>query len=126
MTSIRRQGWTALALLALLGCEAPAPPATTPPPAAPGPAAPGPAEPKKEADAAKLSDTEIAEIKKLPEAEQASALAQISCPVSGALLGKMGTPIKQKIGDKTFYICCDGCEDEIKTNPKGVLAKLNK
>jgi hypothetical protein len=114
MISIRRFGWLALALFALAGCESATPPATTP------------TTPQKEADSGKLSDDEVAEIKKLPEAEQSAALAQLSCPSSGEHLGKMGTPIKQTIGDKSFYICCKGCEDEVKSDPKGILAKLKK
>jgi YHS domain-containing protein len=116
MNSFRRLGWTSLALFALAGCE--------PAPAPPG--APTPAEIKKEADAAKLSDKEIAEIKKLPEAEQPVALTQMTCPVSDEHLGEMGTPIKQTIDDKTFYICCESCEAKVKSDPKGVLAKLKK
>ena len=27
---------------------------------------------------------------------------------------------------RSFYICCDSCEDEVKTNGKAVLAKLDK
>ena len=115
MTSTRRSGWLALALLALTGCgETTTPPALTP------------SEAKKEADSGKLSDKEIAEIKKLPEAEQPIALAQVNCPVSDGHLGDMGTPIKQSIGDKTFFICCENCEKQVKSDPQGVLAKLKK
>jgi hypothetical protein len=114
MTSIRRFGWLALALFALTGCESTTPPTTTP------------AAPQVESDSGKLSDAEITEIKKLPEAEQPVALAQMSCPSSGEHLGKMGTPIKQTIGDKSFYICCKSCEDEVKSDPQGILAKLKK
>ncbi len=161
MTPIRHLGWTALALLALVGCDAPAPP-TTPPGTAPSGApeagktsadlkpAPDPAgkddtvikavpveptppggtkaeEPKKEGAAVnKLSDEEIAEIKKLPAAEQPIALAQVTCPVSDEHLGEMGAPIKQVIGDKTFFICCASCEKKVKADPEAVLAKLKK
>jgi hypothetical protein len=130
MTSTRRLGWLALALFALVGCDNASQP-TTPPPSttAPGPkndVKALPVEPDKGADAGKLTSEEIAEIKNLPEAEQSSALAQMTCPSSGAHLGKMGTPIKQTIGDKSFYICCKGCIDDVKENPQGILAKLNK
>jgi hypothetical protein len=118
MTSIRRFGWTALVLIALVGCDSSQPPAST--------TAPSAAELKKEADAAKLSDAELAEIKKLPEAEQRIATAQISCPVSDGHLGEMGTPIKQTIGDKTFFLCCESCVAKVKSDPQGVLAKLKK
>jgi hypothetical protein len=114
MTSIRRFGWLAFALLVLAGCETANPPAITP------------SEAKKEADAGKLSTEEIAEIKKLPEADQAAALAQMTCPSTGAHLGEMGVPIKQMIGDKSFYICCASCEAKVKSDPQGILAKLKK
>jgi hypothetical protein len=129
MTSIRRFGWLAIALLALVGCESSTTPVNTPPAPAPG-TGPVikelPVEPKKEADAGKLSNDEIAEIKKLPDAEQPIALAQMTCPVSDEHLGEMGMPIKQTIGDKTFYICCPSCEPKVKSDPQGVLAKLKK
>ena len=145
MTSTRHLGWTALALLALVGCDAgmsTPTPAPTPAPSAPAPApAPTPTAPKdatetksmpteptKGADAGKLSDEEIAEIKKLPSADdQALALAQVTCPVSGDKLGgDMGVPIKQLVDGKTFFICCSGCEKAVKSDPAAVLAKLKK
>ena len=128
MTSIRRFGWTSLALIALVGCgesaapTAPANPTSTPP----GTADEAKPEPKKEgASVEKLSDEEIAQIKKLPATEQPIALAQVVCPVSDEHLG-MAVPIKQVIGDKTFYICCSHCEEKVKSSPDTVLAKLKK
>jgi hypothetical protein len=127
MTSIRRFGWLALASFALLGCETSTPPAATPPASSGGSETKLlPVESNKGADAGKLSAEEVAEIKKLPEAEQPIALAQMSCPVSGEHLGEMGTPIKQTIGDKTFFICCASCEAKVKSDPSAVLAKLKK
>ena len=38
----------------------------------------------------------------------------------------MGMPIKQEIGDTTFYICCSGCEKTVKNKPDDVLAALAK
>jgi len=141
MTPIRRFGWTALALSALVGCEAPAPPVT--PPAAGGTTGttvepkpptdikPMPVEeskPKEGASVDKLTDQELAAIKKLPADEQPIAIAQMVCPVSEHHLGGggMGVPIKQTIGDKTFYVCCAGCKDDVKDDPAAVLAKLAK
>jgi hypothetical protein len=140
MTPIRHFGWAALALFALVGCEAGQPAATPPatpstgPAAAPAEVKPMPTEPaktdepKKEADAAAkpLTSEELAEIKKLPAEEQPIAIAQASCPVSGDHLGEMGAPIKQVVGDKTFFLCCAGCEKAVKANPDKVLADLAK
>lgn len=84
--------------------------------------------PKADANAAKLSDEEVAEIKKLPAADAAIALKQMVCPVSDGNLGSpdMGAPIKVTAEGKTFFLCCKSCEKEVKANPKEVLAKLAK
>ena len=74
----------------------------------------------------KLTATEIAAIKELPAAEQPAALAQAVCPVSAHHLGSMEKPIKVTAEGRTFYLCCDGCEDGLKADPKGVVAKLDK
>jgi YHS domain-containing protein len=65
-------------------------------------------------------------LRKLPESEQAAAIRQGVCPVSGEALGSMGTPIKVSAEGRTFYLCCDGCEDKVKSDPKGVIAKLDQ
>jgi YHS domain-containing protein len=87
-----------------------------------------PLEPPKTGAANKVSLTEaqIAKIKTLPSAEQDAALKQAVCPVSGEHLGSMGTPFKITAEGRTFYLCCDGCEDKVKEDPRGVLAKLEK
>jgi YHS domain-containing protein len=129
MNTPRRLGWIALALLALVGCE-PSTPAPTNTPA-PGKDASEvkslPVEPKKEGvSAVKLKDDELAEIKTLPADEQPLALAQGVCPVSKEHLGSMGTPLKQTVNGKTFYLCCGGCERQVKNKPDEVLAELDK
>jgi len=80
----------------------------------------------KAAAAASLSDEEVAEIKKLPAAEQTVALKQIICPASGENLGSMGKPVKVTAKGKTFFLCCSSCEKDVKADPDAVLAKLNK
>ena len=50
----------------------------------------------------------------------------MNCPVSGDHLGEMGAPIKQVIGDKTFYICCAGCEKMVKNKPDEVPGKAEE
>lgn len=140
MIPIRRLGWSALAVAALAGCES----ATTPAPApannpAVSPTGPGqneikslpvdPAKPeagKGAAADAKLSDKEVAEVKKLSAEDQKLAMEQKVCPVSGHNLGSMDAPIKKVIGDRTFFICCASCEDDVKNKPAEVLAKLKK
>lgn len=74
----------------------------------------------------KLSDEELASIKKLPPADQELAIKQAVCPVSGDHLGgEMGMPIKITAEGRTFFLCCDGCKDDVKKDPKGVIAKLD-
>ena len=134
--SLRQFGWSTVALLALVGCDAPvAPPASAP--ATPANSEKNdiksmPVDPAKpDAKGAsttepKLSDEEIAEIKKLPADEQPIAMAQMTCPVSGDKLGSMDKPVKQVVEGKTFFLCCAGCEDKVKAEPAAVLAKLKK
>jgi YHS domain-containing protein len=109
------------------GVKAPAKPAETKkgdePPAVEGPKAET-ATPKN--TDAKLTAEELAAIKELPAAEQAVALAQAVCPVSSHHLGSMDKPVKVSAEGRTFYICCEGCEDKVKSDPKGVIAKLDK
>ena len=76
--------------------------------------------------AEKLTDEEIATIKKLPAADAELAIRQVSCPVSGDHLGNMGAPFKVSAEGRTFFLCCKGCEDDVKANPKAVIAKLYK
>jgi YHS domain-containing protein len=76
------------------------------------------------AAAVKLEDDEIAEIKKLPAAEQILALKQVVCPVSDEHLGSMGMPLKVTAEGKTFYLCCKGCKKDVDADPKAVIAKL--
>ena len=81
---------------------------------------------EKKADAASLSDEEVAEIKKLPAADAALALKQMVCPVSGDHLGEMGAPVKVSAEGKTFFLCCKSCNKEVTADPKAVVAKLKQ
>ena len=144
--SLRNLGWSSLALFALVGCDTAPTPAPAPgavPPTAPAPESKAKEEvkalPVDKADAGKkmeptpaigdsekLTDKEMGNVKKLAADDQAIALAQVVCPVSGGHLGSMGTPLKQEVDGKAFFLCCDGCVDKVKEDPKGVLAKLKK
>jgi len=81
---------------------------------------------KPDAGAVKFTADELAAIKELPAAEQATATAQAVCPVSTEHLGSMGMPRKVSAEGRTFYLCCKSCEKELKANPKAVIAKLDK
>jgi hypothetical protein len=86
------------------------------------------ATPKEEEKSAsiKLDEDQIANIKKLSAEDQKIALAQVVCPVSGEPLGSMDKPIKVSAAGKTFFLCCDGCEKDVKADPAKVVAKLNQ
>jgi YHS domain-containing protein len=81
---------------------------------------------KPDSSAAGLSADELAAIKELPAAEQEQAIKQIVCPVSGHHLGEMGKPVKVTAEGRTFYLCCDDCQEKVKADPKGVIATLDK
>jgi YHS domain-containing protein len=93
------------------------------PPAVEGPKAENS---KTETKDAKLTAEELAAIKELPAADQAAAIQQVVCPVSSHHLGSMDKPVKVTAEGRTFYICCESCEDKVKSDPKGVIAKLDK
>jgi YHS domain-containing protein len=154
MNLIRKSTWTLLFLGGIIGCSGeeeaapPAPPASKPnyPPsdkAAPPVSPPATSESKKGDEAPKiegpkaentkpdggavvLTAEELAAVKELPEAEQAAASQQAVCPVSTHHLGSMGKPIKVSAEGRTFYLCCDSCEDKVKSDPKTVIANLDK
>ncbi len=110
-------GCSLIAVTALLvaGC-------TEPQPAAP-PAAP-PAESSTAADAAP-ADPEIAQaMAELPETDRAAAAKQKVCPVTGEPLGSMGKPYKVRVKDRDVFLCCEGCEEAITSEPDKYLAKL--
>ena len=63
---------------------------------------------------------------KLSPADRKLAEAQEICPVSDEPLGSMGTPIKVTVEGRDVFVCCAGCEDELKKNFDEYVAKLEK
>ena len=63
---------------------------------------------------------------KLSPEDRAAAEKQRVCPVSGAALGSMGTPLKVRVKDQDVFLCCAGCEDTLLANPDKYLAKLKR
>jgi hypothetical protein len=47
----------------------------------------------------------------------AAGKAQWVCKVSGEPLGSMGAPIKVTGGDRSAFLCCQGCVKRIQANP---------
>ena len=60
----------------------------------------------------------------LSAADRAAAEKQKICPVSGELLGLMGTPRKVTVNGREVFVCCRSCEKTIKKDPDKYLAKL--
>ncbi len=61
-------------------------------------------------------------IAQLPARDRAAALRQRTCPVTGDLLGADGRPLKVSIGGRAVFVCCDGCKDELRANPREFIA----
>ena len=71
-------------------------------------------------------DTDVvAALAELSDPDRMGALAQKVCPVSGKQLGLMGKPAKVTVEGQDVYLCCDGCDSEIKSDPGKYLAKLS-
>jgi hypothetical protein len=101
-------------------------PAAEAPPTDEAPKAEPPAAEPAKTDGEGLTQEEIDEIKKLPADEQAQALAQVVCVISGEHLGSMGTPVKVESEGKTAFLCCKGCLEDFEKDPKAAMAKLEK
>lgn len=56
--------------------------------------------------------------------DRALAENQKICPVSGEPLGAMGAPKKISVAGHDVFICCQGCEKELTSEPDKYLAKL--
>jgi len=65
-------------------------------------------------------------LKDLSPEDLAAVQKQKVCPVSGEKLGAMGKPVKVTVKGQTVFLCCSGCEDDLKKDPDKYLAKLKK
>jgi hypothetical protein len=61
---------------------------------------------------------------RLSPEDRALAEQQKTCPVTGKLLGSMGTPVRVDLAGKTIFLCCKSCEPDLKANPERYLSKL--
>ena len=50
-------------------------------------------------------------------ADQPAIKAQRVCAVTGKSLGAMGTPLKVTRGDRSVFLCCQGCLAKVTANP---------
>lgn len=60
----------------------------------------------------------------LSKADRTAALKQDVCPVTGERLGSMGAPPKVLVNGREVFLCCTGCEEELRNQPETYLAKL--
>ncbi|HVX14230.1 MAG TPA: efflux RND transporter periplasmic adaptor subunit [Pirellulales bacterium] len=68
-----------------------------------------------------------AALAKLSREDRKLAEAQRFCAVEEEnLLGSMGTPVKLVIEGQPVFLCCEGCEDAAKTDPKKTVAKVKE
>jgi hypothetical protein len=47
------------------------------------------------------------------------------CPVTNKPLGSMGAPARVVVEGRVVFLCCDGCEDALRSQPAKHLAKLS-
>lgn len=73
-----------------------------------------------------MSEEAKANLAKLSPEDAAAAKEQKVCPVSGEMLGAMGTPKKVEVQGKEVFICCDACKDPLLESPDKYLAKLEQ
>jgi hypothetical protein len=81
-------------------------------------------------------DQPVPPLASAPPAEERSALESLSpddrrvaerqkvCPVTGKPLGSMGTPPRVTVAGRVVFLCCSGCEDSLRADPKRHLATL--
>jgi YHS domain-containing protein len=58
--------------------------------------------------------------------DRVKAIAQRICPVTKEELGGMGKPYKVTVEGRDVFLCCAGCEEEIKKDPQKYFAILDE
>ena len=71
-----------------------------------------------------LEEDVVASLSELSEADRKAALAQKMCPVGEQPLGSMGKPPKVTVNGQDVFLCCEGCEEDLRSDPEKYLAKL--
>ncbi|MGO9110573.1 MAG: TRASH domain-containing protein [Thermoguttaceae bacterium] len=75
-------------------------------------------------DAGKAGE-DLPGLKELNEADRKLAEQQKFCPKTGELLGSMGKPYKITLNNRVVFLCCEGCEEEVKKDPAKYLKILD-
>lgn len=73
-----------------------------------------------------LDEDVVVALSELSEADRQAVLVQKVCPVTDKPLGSMGEPPKVIVNGEEVFLCCSGCESEIKSDPEKYLAKLER
>ncbi len=82
-----------------------------------------PVDPK--AGSSDMADPQIkANLASLSVDDRALAEKQKICPVSDEPLGSMGAPRKISVAGHDVFICCEGCEKALTSEPDKYLVKL--
>lgn len=77
------------------------------------------------ADVQPGSEAEAPVIEQAPASQPAAAGESASvCPVSGEENGGHGDPIKVMVEGKEVTVCCEGCIEPLKADPKKYLTSL--
>lgn len=66
-----------------------------------------------------------AELANLPEGDRQLAAKQRICPVADGLLGSMGVPKKLTVEGREVFICCESCEEKLRSDPEKYFAKID-
>jgi hypothetical protein len=118
MTAIRWFGFLFLGVVTLIGC--------TKSPSTPKPDAP-------KADTVQTKGTELAPeqetkiqaaLAKLSDIDRPLAQAQKFCPIQKTRLGSMGKPDRIEIEGQPVFLCCSGCADDARAEPKKTLDQV--
>ena len=72
----------------------------------------------------KNPDAYLAKLNEAVIAEQMADYPISTCPIAGGPLGGMGKPVDMVVGDRLVRLCCAGCEDAVREDPAGTLAKV--
>jgi membrane fusion protein, copper/silver efflux system len=73
-----------------------------------------------------LTKAQLANIEKLSPEDQELANSQRLCPVTDEPLGSMGVPMKVVVEGEPVFLCCKGCERDVRENPTEILSKVRK
>lgn len=69
---------------------------------------------------------ERANLERLSPEDRQLAARQRVCPITGEKLGSMGVPYKMEVQGRVVFLCCQGCEEQVKADPAAALEKLPK